>query len=108
VPPCLLLLLFLLLLLQMMDESGPEHLAKAMGPQQTARLLIDTLDLGAWWWQHIPYVHFRSTASMLQRVYCSSAAAAHVCEVLCVRCCHRISDSNQICTVSLLSVVRLS
>jgi hypothetical protein len=43
----------LLLLLQMMDESGPEHLAKAMGQQQTARLLMDMLNLGAYYWQHI-------------------------------------------------------
>jgi hypothetical protein len=34
------------LLPQMMDESGPEHLAKTMGPEQTARLLLDTLNLG--------------------------------------------------------------
>jgi hypothetical protein len=72
---CSLLLLLLLLLLQMMDESGPEHLAKAMGPQQTARLLMDTLDLGVWRWQHILDVHYKSAVGRLQRVSYHATAA---------------------------------
>lgn len=30
----------------MLDEAGPEHLAEALGPHNTATLLLDTLKLG--------------------------------------------------------------
>lgn len=37
---------YLFFTLQMMDEAGPEHLADTMGPENTAKLMMEILGKG--------------------------------------------------------------